>query len=246
MFRKFLFIFCAVVLMASAAQAKTITFAADATWPPMEMVDANKQIVGFAPDLLNAMAKAEGFDLVIKNTAWDGIFAGLAAGKYDAISSSVSITEKRAKVMDFSDPYFEVKQGVVVREESAVKDPADLAGKTIGAQIGTTGYFAAKKVDGATPKSYDEVGLAITDLNNGRIDAVICDDAVAADYALTNPNYANTLKLAYLITPDKPEYLGFAVQQGDAETLKIINAALAKVKKSGEYDAIFAKWFGSK
>ena len=245
MFKKLLLALCAVAMMAVAAQAKTITFAADATWPPMEMVDANKDIVGFCPELVAAMAKAGGFTADIKNTAWDGIFAGLAAGKYDVIASSVSITDKRKKAMDFSDPYFEVKQGVIVREGTGIKGEADLKGKTIGAQIGTTGYFAAKKVPGATPKSYDEVGLAVTDLNNGRIDAVICDDAVAADYALTNPNYAKSLTLAYLITPDEPEYLGFAVQKGDKETLVILNDALAKVKASGEYDKIFAKWFGN-
>ena len=245
MYRKFLLALCAIALMATAVQAKTITFASDATWPPMEMVNADKDIAGFCPELVRAMAKAGGFTADIKNTAWDGIFAGLGAGKYGVIASSVSITDKRKKVMDFSDPYFEVKQGVVVRVGSGIKSAADLKGKSIGAQIGTTGYFAAKKVDGANPKSYDEVGLAITDLNNGRIDAVICDDAVAADYALTNPNYATSLTLAYLITPPEPEYLGFAVQKGDKETLNILNDALAKVRASGEYDKIFSKWFGN-
>ncbi|MBU1002834.1 MAG: basic amino acid ABC transporter substrate-binding protein [Proteobacteria bacterium] len=244
MFKKFLLALVAVAFMASVAQAKTITFAADATWPPMEMVDAHKNIVGFCPELVAAMAKAGGFTAEIKNTAWDGIFAGLASGKYDAIASSVSITDERKVAMDFSDPYFEVKQGVVVREGSGITDAAGLKGKTIGAQIGTTGYFAAKKIAGADPKSYDEVGLAITDLNNGRLDAVICDDAVAADYALTNPNYAKSLSLGFLITPDSPEYLGFAVEKGDTETVEILNKALAAVKASGEYDKIFAKWFG--
>ncbi|BBD07020.1 basic amino acid ABC transporter substrate-binding protein [Desulfovibrio ferrophilus] len=245
MFKKLMLALVAVAFLAGIAQAKTITFAADATWPPMEMVDANKDIVGFCPELVRAMAKAGGFTADIKNTAWDGIFAGLASGKYDVIASSVSITDERKRAMDFSDPYFEVKQGVVVREGSGITGPEALKGKTIGAQIGTTGYFAAKKIAGATPKSYDEVGLAITDLNNGRLDAVICDDAVAADYALTNPNYAKTLTLGYLITPDSPEYLGFAVQKGDKEVLDALNKALAKVKASGEYDKIFAKWFGN-
>lgn len=189
--RTTIFTLLALLLVFTASvSAKTITFAADCTWPPMEMLDADKNIIGFAPELLEAMGKAGGYTVVIKNTAWDGIFAGLAAGKYDAISSSVSITEERKKAMDFSDPYFEVKQGVVVPKEAAVKSNADLKGKTVGAQIGTTGYFAAKKIKGATAKSYDEVGLAMEDLYNGRIDAVICDDAVAADYALQNPQYS--------------------------------------------------------
>ncbi len=245
MLKRLILALAMVSMLAVAAQAKTVTFAADCTWPPMEFMSEAKQCVGFGPDMVNAIAKAAGFDVVIQNTAWDGIFAGLAAGKYDAISSSVSITDERKQAMDFSDPYFEVKQGVVVREGAAIKSEADLKGKAVGAQIGTTGYFAAQRVAGDTAKSYDEVGLAIADLAAGRIDAVICDDAVAADYALTNPDYSKTLALAFLIKPDSPEYLGFAVQKGDAATLALINKGLKAVKDSGEYDKIFAKWFGS-
>ncbi len=227
------------------APKKTIVFASDCTWPPMEMVDeASKQCKGFGPDLVNAIAKAAGFEVKIENTAWDGIFAGLAAGKYQAISSSVSITDERKQTMDFSDPYFEVQQGVVTQKDATVASMADLKGKTIGAQINTTGHFTAKKVEGAKEvKGYDEVGLAMKDLANGRLDAVICDDAVAADYALTNPDYSKTLALAFLIKPDAPEYLGFAVQKGDKETLDLINKGLAAVKASGEYDKIYATWF---
>ncbi|GAU09270.1 basic amino acid ABC transporter substrate-binding protein [Desulfoplanes formicivorans] len=243
MMKKALFTLAAVLFLSNVAVAKTIVFASDATWPPMEMVDANKNIVGFCPDLVKAIAKAAGFTAVIKNTAWDGIFAGLAAGKYDAIASSVSITDKRKRVMDFSDPYFEVKQGVVTRKGAGIKSIDDLKGKKIGAQIGTTGYFASKKIKGAKPESYDEVGLAIENLNNGRIDAVICDDAVAVGYALQNKNYVDSLSLAFLIVPDEPEYLGIAVNKGNTEVLELINKGLKAVRASGEYDAIFKKWF---
>ncbi len=233
----------ALLFLSNVAVAKTIVFASDATWPPMEMVDANKDIVGFCPDLVKAIAKAAGFTAVIKNTAWDGIFAGLSSGKYDAIASSVSITDKRKKAMDFSDPYFEVKQGVVTRKGAPIKTIDDLRGKKIGAQIGTTGYFSAKKIKDARPESYDEVGLAIENLNNGRIDAVICDDAVAVGYALQNPNYSKTLSLAFLIVPDAPEYLGIAVKKGDKENIDLINKGLKAVRASGEYDTIYTKWF---
>ncbi len=234
------------VMTSTAWAQRTITFASDCTWPPMEMISEDRECVGFGPDLVNALAKAGEFEAVIQNTAWDGIFAGLASGRYNVISSSVSITEERKNAMDFSDPYFEVKQGVVVRDGSDIKTEADLAGKTLGAQIGTTGYFAAMRIAGNNAKSYDEVGLAITDLANGRLDAVIADDAVAADYALTNENFSKNLNLAFLIEPDEPEYLGFAVKKGDAETLGLINSALAAVKASGEYDQIFKKWFSGK
>jgi polar amino acid transport system substrate-binding protein len=247
MFKRFFLMGLLLVAMGSTAWAqRTITFASDCTWPPMEMISEDRECVGFGPDLVNAMAKAGGFEAVIQNTAWDGIFAGLATGRYNVISSSVSITEERKNAMDFSDPYFEVKQGVVVRDGTPITSEADLAGKTIGAQIGTTGYFAAMRIAGNKAKSYDEVGLAITDLANGRLDAVIADDAVAADYALTNPDFSKNLHLAFLIEPEEPEYLGYAVKKGDTETLELINAALAAVRASGEYDLIFKKWFGGK
>jgi polar amino acid transport system substrate-binding protein len=227
----------------AAPAVPEITFASDCTWPPMEFLDADKNIIGFCPELVRAMGEAGGFTPVIKNTAWDGIFAGLAAGKYDVIASSVSITEERKGTMDFSDPYFEVKQGVLVQQDAGIETVEDLNGKTIGAQIGTTGYFAANSIEGAEAKSYDEVGLAVEDLFNGRIDAAICDDAVAYDYALQNERYKERLGLAFILETDQKEYLGFAVQQGDTETVRILNEALAKVKASGKYDEIYAKWF---
>lgn len=228
----------------AAPETKTIVFATDASWPPMEFVDSEKNIVGFDIDLLKAMGEAGNFKPEFQNTAWDGIFGGLIAGKYDAIASSVSITEERQKTMDFSDPYFEVKQGVIVQADSGISGVADLAGKVVAAQIGTTGYFAAQKIPGiAEAKSYDDVGLAVEDLYNGRVDAVLCDDAVAYDYALQNEKYADKLELAFVVETENKEYLGFAVQKGDTELVQLLNESLAKVKESGKYDEIMNKWF---
>ena len=229
---------------AETAAPVSIHFASDCTWPPMEFLDSDRNIIGFSIDLLNAMAATGTFTPDIENVAWDSIFAGLAAEQYDAINSSVSITEERKVTMDFSDPYFEVKQGVVVAKDSGIASAADLNGKVVGAQIGTTGYFAAQKVEGAEAKSYDEIGLAVQDLYNGHLDAVICDDSVAYDFALQNETYKEALDLAFLLESDTPEYLGWAVQKGDPTgVLPILNEALANVKASGKYDEIYAKWF---
>jgi polar amino acid transport system substrate-binding protein len=236
----------ALFCLAGNALAKDVVFAVDATYPPMEMVDAGKNIVGFGPEIVAAIGKAAGFNPVIQNTAWDGIFAGLAAGKYDAIASSVSITDERKQSMDFSEPYFEVKQGVITAKGATVKTVADLKGKTIASQIGTTGFFVCQKIAGATVKSYDEIGLAVEDLYNGRLDAVIADDSVASNYALQDEKYSKKLALAFLIASDKPEYLGFAVNKGNKEIVDLINKGLAAIKANGEYDKIYAKWFSAK
>lgn len=227
------------------AGKKVINIASDCTWPPMEFVNKDKQIVGFSVDLMKACAKAAGYEVKIKNVAWDGIFAGLAAGKYDAICSSVSINAKRKKVMDFAEPYFEVQQSVVTAKDSTAKTLADFKGENVGAQIGTTGYFAIKGAEGVVPKSYDEIGLAMEDLYNGRLAAVVCDDPIAADFALQQEEYSKKLKIAFIVKSDKAEYLGVAVKKGNTEVLDLINKGLAAVRADGTYDKIKAKWFGS-
>ena len=229
-------------LCGSAWAETTIVFATDATWPPMEFVNSDKEIVGFSVDFLKAAGKEAGFTPVFKNTAWDGIFAGLASGKYDAISSSVSITEERKKAMDFSEPYFTVRQALIVPKDSTAKSLTDLKGKKVGGQIGTTGYFAIKAAEGVIPKSYDEIGLAMEDLNVGRIDAVVCDDPVAANYALDK--YKDKLKIASVLKTDKVENYGFAVKKGNKKVLDLLNKGIAAVKAKGIDKELKKKWIG--
>lgn len=231
------------VLTASPALAKTIIFATDATWPPMEFVNADKQITGYAIEYMKAAAQEAGFTAEFKAVAWDGIFAGLAAGKYNAICSSVSITDERKKTMDFSTPYFKVRQALVVPAKSTVKSIEEMKGKTLGAQISTTGHFAIKKVEGVKDKSYDEVGLAFEDLFNGRIDGVVCDDPVAAQYALQNEKYKGALKIACIIEAGD-EYYGVAVKKGNTEDLDLINKGIAAVQKKGIDKELLKKWIG--
>ncbi len=227
---------------ATAPAKKTkLVIASDATWPPMEFVNENKEIVGFGPDMLAAISKATGVEIVIRNTAWDGIFAGLVAGDYDAISSSVTITEERKATMDFTEPYCNAGQVLVVPKGTAgVTTVADLKGKKVGAQIGTTGAIEVAKVSGVTLATYDEVGLAFADLALGRIAGVVADSPIAADFALQNAEYKS--KLMIVGQPFTDEWLGLAVKKGDVETLKILNDGLAKIKADGTLDAISAKW----
>lgn len=218
-----------------------LVIASDATWPPMEFVNENKEIVGFAPDMIKAVAEAAGFDIELKNTAWDGIFAGLAAGSYDAICSSVTITEERKASMDFSDPYVNAGQVLVVSKSlDGVSSLSDMKGKKVGAQIGTTGAIEIGKYDGVILATYDEVGLAFEDLANGRIAGVVADNPIAADFAMQNPKFKDALKIVG--EPFTDEWLGVAVKKGDTKTIALINDGLAKIKANGKLDEIAAKW----
>lgn len=222
-------------------ESEKIVIATDATWPPMEFINADKEIVGFDIDLMNLAAEKGGFEVEFKNTAWDGIFAGLANKQYDAVMSSVTITEERKETMDFSIPYINAGQVLIVQNStSGVTKLADLKGKAAGAQIGTTGFFEIQKVDGVEAKSYDELGLAIEDLANGRIAGVVADTPIAADYVLQNDNYKGSLKIVG--EPFTEEFYGVAVKKGNSEILDVINSGLKKVLDTKDYEKLEDKW----
>ncbi|MDR1044730.1 MAG: basic amino acid ABC transporter substrate-binding protein [Candidatus Adiutrix sp.] len=226
-----------------AQDGKTIKIAFDATWPPFEFVNENKEVTGFSVDYMKAAAIEGGYEVQVINAAWDGIFAGLVNKQYDAICSSVTITEERKKTMDFSTPYFTVRQAVITPKDSPVRVFDDLAGKTAGTQIGTTGTFAVDKVKSIISKTYDEVGLAVEDLYIGRIDAVVCDDAVASNFIMENKNYKEKLKIALVMdTPEAEELYGVAVRKGDSATLELINKGIEGVKAKGLDQELNKKW----
>ena len=218
-----------------------IVVATDATWPPMEFLNADKEIVGYDIDLMKAIADAAGFEVEFANTAWDGIFAGLATDEYDAVISSVTITEERKATMDFSDWYINAGQVLIVAQStSGVDSLGDMAGKTVGAQIGTTGAFAIEDAAGVELATFDELGLAIAALANGQIDGVVADTPIAADYVLQNDEYKDSLKIVGEAFTD--EYYGIAVNKGNSELLDLINARLAEVLASNIPAQLEDKW----
>lgn len=220
---------------------RVITVATDATWPPMQFVDRNQNIVGFDIDLINAVAEAAGFEVVIQNTAWDGIFAGLANRDYDAVISSVTITDERRNTMDFSIPYINAGQVLIVHQSApaGVTRLQDLVGQSVGAQIGTTGAFEVEKVNGVDLRTYDELGMAIEDLAQQRIAGVVADTPIAADFALQNENYRAVLKIVG--EPFTDEFYGVAVRKGNSEVLDLINAGLEVVLNDGTAEELEAK-----
>jgi len=236
-------VLAALALSACGGGAQKVQVATDATWPPFEMVDeATKQIVGFDIDLMNGIAKAGGFEVEYINVSWDPLLAGVAQCQYDAAISAMTITEERAQSMGFSDPYFAAGQVVTVRfDETGIASKDDLSGKTVGAQIGTTGAFEVEKISGATLKTYDTVDLAFQDLMNGQIDAVIADNPLAIGYVGQNPDKLKTVGEVFT-----DEHYGVAVCKTNTELLAKVNKGLAEVKASGLVEELTAKWLAAK
>jgi len=230
----------ATATVAAAGPARLV-FGSDASFPPMEFLDSGKAVVGFDIDLIKAAAKAAGFEAVIKNTAWDGIFAGLGSGDYDAVLSAVTITEERRATMDFSVPYVNAGQVLMVnRNLRGLTTLAQFSGRKVGAQIGTTGAIELAKHRNLDMKSYDEAGLAVEDLAAGRIDAVVIDAPTAASYVLQNEKYK--ARLMIVGAPFTIEHYGIAVKKGNTRVLDLINKGLKVVLKDGTVDRLTAKW----
>jgi len=180
--------------------------------------------------------------MTVRNVAWDGIFAGLNNGAYDAVASGVTVLEERKATMDFTTPILEVTQSIIVNKSSAsLANEKALAGKTVGVQIGTTGHFAVEKIAGVTVKAYDEIGLAVEDLLNKNLDAVVADSIIAADFVLANDNYSDKLTVSGSVAGDI-EQIAMAVKKGNSELLNLLNENIAALKADGTIAALKDKW----
>lgn len=237
-----LIVLAALALAACGGGAQKVQVATDATWPPFEIVDeATKQIVGFDIDLLNAVAEKGGFEVEFVNVGFDPLLAGIAQCQYDLAISAITITAERGQSMGFSDPYFSAGQVVTVRfDDAAIASKDDLSGKTVGAQIGTTGGMEVEKISGATLKTYDTVDLAFQDLMNGQIDAVIADNPLAIGYVGQNPDKLKTVGEVFT-----DENYGIAVCKTNTELLAKVNTGLAAVKAAGLVEEYTTKWLAA-
>ncbi len=241
--RLLLFLLLPAVMYSSACAAEKITVATNPTWPPLEFLDSNKKMIGYDIDMMHAVAKEAGLEDEFVMVAWDGIFAGVAAGNYDVIASGVTITPERQRAFEFTKPYYDVQQIVVLRKGDAAANFEALKGKTVGGQIGTTGVFVAQK-SGVSMKlrEYDDVGLAMQDLLNKRIDAVICDSPVALYYANQKEGFADHLSIAFRTAAT--ESFGFVVKKGRKELVERLNKGIDAVRAKGIEAELIRKWMG--
>lgn len=229
-----------LLLTACGGQTSSkIRVATNAEFAPFEYVDENsKQIVGFDIDLINAVAKKAGYEIEVVNTGFDAMLAGLTECQYDAAIAAISITPERQAQMLFSDPYINAGQIIVVRKgDTSITSTADLAGKTVGAQTATTGADMASKMEGVTLKTYDSYELALLDLGNKQIDAVVLDYPVAIGYIAKNPD-------KFMTTGDvlNDENYGIAFCKDKTELQGKFNTALKELIAQGEITTLAQKW----
>lgn len=225
-----------------ASAAEKINFGVSATYPPFESIGANNEIVGFDIDLAKALCKQMQAECTFTNHAFDSLIPSLKFRKYDAVISGMDITPERSKQVSFTTPYYE-NSAVVIAKKDTYKTFADLKGKRIGMENGTTHQ---KYIQDQHPEvktvSYDSYQNAFIDLKNGRIDGVFGDTAVVNEWLKTNPQ----LGVATEKVTD-PQYfgtgLGIAVRPDNKALLEKLNNALAAIKADGTYQKINDQWF---
>lgn len=211
----------------------------DATYPPLESAEGG-QFTGFDIDVGNAVARELGVRAVFINSGFDGIFPALQNGTFDAVISSVTITPERSASMLFSDPYYASGQLISIRKGTAgIDKPEDLPGKKVGVQINTTAQIDLEKRKGVVVAVYNTVDLALLDLKNGRIDAVVCDAPVLR--YMIRQSFPDLTTVGRRFTDEK---FGIVIAQQNDDLRRAINSALWHITETGEYDRINLKWFG--
>lgn len=215
--------------------------AASLDFPPFENLE-NGQVVGFTVELMGLLA--EEMDLEPKylpSVKFDTIIPMVSAGgKADVGASSLTITSERKKEVDFTDPYCDVNQSLVVTKDADYKSVDDFTGKKIGTQAGTTGYdYAVENIKGAEVIGFDEATALFAALQTGQINGIVIDLPVAQYYVKNE--YQNVQVLQEIPTG---EQYGIAVSKDNPKLTEALNTALKAVKTNGKYDELYEKWFG--
>lgn len=219
-----------------------LTICSDIPYIPFEFEEDGKT-TGFDYDVVSAMAERMGLSAAqFDTTPFDGIIPALEAKNCDMIASAMTITEERAEKVNFTDPYFDADQSLLVLKDNADKFATldDLAGETIGVQSGTTGeaYTEEHQPDGSTIKSFQTGDELFPAMISGDVQAALQDLPVNGYRAATAPD-----QFVVTETYSTGEQYGFAVRKDDTDLLDALNKALAEIKGDGTYDEIYNTWF---
>ena len=213
----------------------------DDTYPPMEYRDESNKLIGFDTDMTNAIGKKLGVKVEYVPTDFNGILVALESSKFDTVVSSLSITDERKKEIDFSKPYIEGGQIVIVKtSNTSITTPEELKGKTVVVQLGTTGEEAAAKISGIKEiKKYDKITEAFHDLSIGRTQAMVADMQVGEYYMAKEPGQYKVLAKKLTSEP-----LGIGFKKGDVTLEAAVQKALDELLKDGTLSKLSTTWFG--
>jgi polar amino acid transport system substrate-binding protein len=215
----------------------TLTVCTNPPYEPFEY-EEGEDVVGLDMDIVGEVAKDLGVDVEVLVTPFDGIQSGqdLETGNCDLVASAITITEDREKNMDFSDPYFDADQGLLVTAGSGLASVEDLEGLKVGVQQATTGATWADE-QGLDLVEFEDLALQVEALRSGQIDAAINDIAVLIPYASEDFEVGATFTTG--------EQYGLGVKTGNTALAEAVNATLERITSDGTYDDIYQTYFGA-
>jgi polar amino acid transport system substrate-binding protein len=220
----------------------TLTVCSDIPYPPFEF-EKGGQYTGFDMDIMKEVASGLDLELTVKDSSFDGLQSGLSlnSSQCDIVASAMTITEQREENIDFTEPYYDSKQSLLVPAGSDVKSIQDLAGKRVGVQQGTTGktYTEENAPGSAEVVSFPSDAEMYAAIQAGQVDALLQDLPV---------NLSHTEDGEYEIVEeyDTDEQYGFAVrEEGSENLLKAVNEQLKELQDSGRYQEIYDSYFAT-
>lgn len=225
----------------SLIEAGKLTTCTQLPYRPFQFSDGG-EITGFDVDIVDEIAKDLGVTQEVVDTPFEGIQTGedLSTGKCDIGAAGITITDVRKTVLDFSDPYFDATQALLVKADSSIASLEDLDGKKLGVQAATTGeIYAQENATGAELVQFEDLALLQTAVQTGQVDAAINDNGVLFDFASLNDDVMVATEF------DTGEQYGLAIKLDNAPLLEAVNETLERIKSDGTYDTIYAKWFGT-
>ena len=235
--------------LAAIKKNGVVTVGTEAAFPPFEFVKDGK-IVGYGKDILDDVVAGLGVKLNQLDVPYDGIFPGLLAGKFDFIATTLLITEADAKRYAFTYPIAEGSSSIMIRKsDTRINSPADLDGKTVGAQVGTASAIRLRAMDakwraegkpGMNLKLFTSGPEGFVALANNQIDAVVSLLPVLRVFANKHPDQ---FKVVGLLDPKQHEYLGWATRADDTRLRDYISARIKALRDSGKLYQLQDKWF---
>lgn len=221
------------------SQEGKLIWGTNAEFEPYEYMEGN-EVIGIDAEIADALAEKLGLTAQVENMAFNAIVPAVTTGKVDIGLAGMTADEERKKNVNFSEPYVEAGQVIVVNKDSDIKSVADLSGKIVGVQNGTTGdeYVTDEKngVGVASVERFSSGPEAAQSLATGKIDAVVIDNEPAKAIVANNSN------LIVLEEPLTSEQYAIAVSKDKPALLEAINGALNEMKESGELQTILDKY----
>lgn len=221
----------------------TLTVCSDLPYAPFESLQ-DGTAVGFDIDLVRRVADRLEVELAVVDTEFEDIQSGLSLnrGDCDLVVSAMTVTGDRARVLDFSSPYFRASQALVTRVGSGITELEEVSGRTVAVQAGTTGevYLSDHAPSGATVLPLPDVAAVNRALVEGRAEAAFYDHTIVAPVLAAH----DELEVAAEIETGE-QYAMAAKKDGAADLLRVVNDELAQVRRDGTYDTLHERWFGA-